>query len=142
MHHWLFNLYEARLRIAEFSQQTLAPMTISPSSLPNATKDGLAMIDISKLTAAKMLDKRSSPCAVEHRCELEPPWLAADGRKERAWEAFGSGVTRTDFVRAGWESGSVKTTVNSDMGAIPGSWSDVILVCLAKETPFSKVSRP
>jgi hypothetical protein len=58
-------LYEARLSIAESSQQTLAPMTVSPSSLPNAGEDGLVMVDISKLTAAKTLDKRSSACRVE-----------------------------------------------------------------------------
>jgi hypothetical protein len=69
---------EARLPIAESSQQTLAPVTVSPSSLPNAGEDGLAMVDISKLTTAKILDKRSSPSGVMYKCELEPLWLAAD----------------------------------------------------------------
>jgi hypothetical protein len=36
------------------------------------------MVDISKLTAAQILDQRSSPCGVEYKRELEPLWLAAD----------------------------------------------------------------
>ena len=35
------------------------------------------MVDISDFTAAKILNKRSSPSGVEYRCELEL-WLAAD----------------------------------------------------------------
>jgi len=69
---------EAHLSIAESSEQTLAPMTVSPSSVPNAGENGLAIIGISKLTTAKILDKRSSPFRVEYRCKLEPLWLAAD----------------------------------------------------------------
>ena len=36
------------------------------------------MVDISTFTTTKILDKRSSSCGVEYRCELEPLWLAAD----------------------------------------------------------------
>ena len=36
------------------------------------------MVDISTFTTTKILDKRSSPCGVEYRCELEPLWLPAD----------------------------------------------------------------
>jgi hypothetical protein len=60
---------------AESSKQILSPMTGLPPSLPNAGEDGLAIVNIS---TAKILDKRSSPSGVEYRCELEPPWLAAD----------------------------------------------------------------
>jgi hypothetical protein len=40
------------------------------------------MVDISTFTTTKILDKRSSPCGVEYRCELEPLWLPADLVKE------------------------------------------------------------
>jgi len=38
------------------------------------------MVDISKLTTVKILDKRSNASGVEYECELklEPLWLAAD----------------------------------------------------------------
>ena len=39
-------------------------------------------VDILTLTTTKMLDKRSSLCGVEYRCELEPLWLPADLVKE------------------------------------------------------------
>jgi hypothetical protein len=38
-------------------------------------KDGLVVVDISKFTAVKSFDKRSSSSRVEYRCELEPLWL-------------------------------------------------------------------
>jgi hypothetical protein len=42
------------------------------------SEDGLAIVDISKLTTVKVLDKRSSSSGVEYKCEFEPLWLAAD----------------------------------------------------------------
>ena len=42
------------------------------------SEDGRAIVDISKLTTVKVLDKRSSLSRVEYKCELEPLWLAAD----------------------------------------------------------------
>jgi hypothetical protein len=54
------------------------------------------MINISTIMATKILDKRSSPCGVEYRCELEPLWLPADLVKE----AF------VDLVRQYGESSS------------------------------------
>jgi hypothetical protein len=65
------------LSIARFSEQTLALITVSASSLSDVGEDGLAIIDISKLTTVKVLDKRSSSSGVEYRCELEPLWLVA-----------------------------------------------------------------
>lgn len=53
-------------------------MAVSASSLSSVGEDGLAIVDISKLTAVKVLDKRSSSSGVEYKCELEPLWLAAD----------------------------------------------------------------
>jgi hypothetical protein len=68
----------AHLSIPESSEQTLAPMTVSASSLLDVAEDGLAIVDISKLTTAKVLDKRSSSSGVAYKCELEPLWLATD----------------------------------------------------------------
>jgi hypothetical protein len=65
----------ARKFTAESSKQILSPMTVLPSSLPNAGEDGLAIVNIS---TAKILDKRSSLSGVEYRCEFDPLWLAAD----------------------------------------------------------------
>jgi hypothetical protein len=53
-------------------------MAVSASSLSDVGEDGLVIVDISKLTTVKVLDKRSSASGVEYRCELEPLWLAAD----------------------------------------------------------------
>ena len=53
-------------------------MAVSASSLSGVSKDGLVIVDISKLTTVKVLDKRSSSPGVEYKCELEPLWLAAD----------------------------------------------------------------
>jgi hypothetical protein len=64
---------ETHLSIARSSEQTLALMTISASSLSGAGEDGPAIINVSKV-----LDKRSSSSGVEYKCELEPLWLAAD----------------------------------------------------------------
>jgi hypothetical protein len=69
---------EPPLSIAESSGQTLAPTTVSASSLPNLSESGPVMIDISKFTAAKIPDKRPSLSGVEHRCDFEPLWLAAE----------------------------------------------------------------
>jgi hypothetical protein len=62
----------------KFSEQTLALITVSASSLSDVREDGLTIVDISKLTTVKVLDKRSSSSGVEYKCELEPLWLAAD----------------------------------------------------------------
>ena len=69
---------EAHLSIARSSEQTLALMAVSASSLSTLSEDGLVIVDISKLTTVKVLDKRSSSSGVEYKCELEPLWLAAD----------------------------------------------------------------
>jgi hypothetical protein len=47
---------EVHLSIARFSEQTLALITVSASSLPDVGEDGLAIVDISKLTTVKVLD--------------------------------------------------------------------------------------
>jgi hypothetical protein len=64
---------ETYLSIARSSEQTLALMIISVSSLFSAGKDGSAIINVSKV-----LDKRSSSSGVKYKCELEPLWLVAD----------------------------------------------------------------
>src|SRR5207248_2871373 len=69
---------ETHLSIARSSEQTLALMTISASSLSDAGEDSPAIIDVSKLTTVKVLDKRSGSSRVEYKCELGPLWLAAD----------------------------------------------------------------
>jgi hypothetical protein len=69
---------EASRSIAECSGQTLPQIAASLSSLPDIGEGGLGMVDISKVTTAKILEKRSSPSGVEYKCELEPLWLAAD----------------------------------------------------------------
>ena len=69
---------DAHLLIARFSEQALALMAVSASSLSGVGEDGLAIIDISKLITIKVLDKRSSSSGVEYKCKLEPLWLAAD----------------------------------------------------------------
>jgi hypothetical protein len=40
------------------------------------------IVNISIFTITKILDKRSSSCGVEYRCELEPLWLLIDLVKE------------------------------------------------------------
>ena len=72
------NSGEAYFLIARFSEQTLALMAVSASSLSGVGENGLAIIDISKLTTVKVLDKRLSSSRVEYKCELEPLWLTAD----------------------------------------------------------------
>jgi hypothetical protein len=69
---------DAHLLIARFSEQTLALMIVSASSLSDVGEDGLAIVNISKLITVKVLDKRPSSSRVEYKCELEPLWLAAD----------------------------------------------------------------
>jgi hypothetical protein len=69
---------EPPLSIVESCGQTLALTTVSASSLPDLDENGPVMVDISKFTAAKVLDERPSPSGVEYRCELEPLWLTAD----------------------------------------------------------------
>jgi len=59
-------------------EQTLALTTVSASSLSDVGEDGPTIVDISKLTTVKVLDKRSGSSGVEYKCELEPLWLAAD----------------------------------------------------------------
>ncbi|OLE53157.1 MAG: hypothetical protein AUG51_14500 [Acidobacteria bacterium 13_1_20CM_3_53_8] len=66
------------LSVAESAGQTLAPTTVSGSSLPDLDKDGPVTVDISNFTATKILDKRPSPSGVEYRCELAPLWLSLD----------------------------------------------------------------
>jgi hypothetical protein len=64
---------ETHLSIARSSEQTLALMTVSASSLSDAGDDGPAIVNVSNV-----LDKRLSSSGVEYKCELEPLWLAAD----------------------------------------------------------------
>ena len=53
-------------------------MAVSASSLSDVGEDGLVIVDISKLTTVKVLDKRSGLSGVEYKCEFGPLWLAAD----------------------------------------------------------------
>jgi len=53
-------------------------MAVPPLDLPNVGEDGLAIVDVSALTTAKILGKRLSQSGVEYKCELEPLWMAAD----------------------------------------------------------------
>jgi hypothetical protein len=78
--------------IAESSEQTLDPIAASPFNLPDLDDRGLEMIDISKVTTAKILDKRLSQSGVEYKCELGPLWW-----KRRRWDAFISRGTRPDL---------------------------------------------
>ncbi len=60
---------EAPLETTESSEQPLAAVTTLVSTM---------VVDISKLTTVKILDKRSNASRVEYECELKPLWLAAD----------------------------------------------------------------
>jgi hypothetical protein len=95
------NSGEAPLEIAKPSEQSLAAMAASVSSLTNLNEDGLMMVDISKLTIVKILDKRSNASGVAYECELEPLWLAADlvekARMERVCiRGYENGLVRAD----------------------------------------------
>jgi hypothetical protein len=70
--------------IAESAEQPLAAMTASVSSLTNLNKDGLMMVDISKLTTVKILDKRSNASGVAYECALEPLWLAVEIQRDHS----------------------------------------------------------
>jgi hypothetical protein len=61
-----------------FSEQTLALIIVSALSLPNVSKNGLAIIDISKLIIVKVLNKRLSSFKVKYKCEFEPLWLTVN----------------------------------------------------------------
>ena len=63
---------EAPLSIAECSRET------SASNLCRIGEDDPVTVEISKFTTTKILGKRSSPCGVEYRCQLEPLWLPID----------------------------------------------------------------
>jgi hypothetical protein len=71
---------EAPLSIAECSPETpaLLTVTLSASNLRKIGENDLGMVGISNFTTTKILDKRSSPCGIEYRCQLEPLWLPAD----------------------------------------------------------------
>src|SRR5207248_2695981 len=62
----------------ETDQLQSTDQTVSASGLSDAGEDGPAIIDVSKLTTMKVLDKRSSSSGVEYKCEFEALWLAAD----------------------------------------------------------------
>jgi hypothetical protein len=68
---------EAPLSVAESFEQALATITVSASNLPALGEGGQAIVDISKFTIMKILNKRSGPSGVEYKCELGPLWLAA-----------------------------------------------------------------
>jgi hypothetical protein len=67
------------------------------------------MVDISTFTTTKILDKRSSLCGVEYRCEFEPLWLPTDLVKElqmgcvhvRSYEKGLVRAARLDTLRKG-----------------------------------------
>jgi len=95
---------EAHLSIPESSEQTLAPMIISASRLPDVADDGLATVEISKLMTAKVLDKRSSSSGVEYKGGLEPLWLAADLTEKAQMgrfyiRAYGNGLVHAKRLR-------------------------------------------
>jgi hypothetical protein len=91
----------APLSITQSSQQPLAPVTVSTSSLPDVGEDGPAMIDISIFTTAKILDKRSSSFGVEYRCQLEPLWLPADLVKKAQRGRVHIRIHENGLIRAG-----------------------------------------
>jgi hypothetical protein len=62
----LSNSDAAPLSIAESSEGTLAPVTVSASSLPDLGEDGRAMVDISTFMTAEILGERSGPFGVEY----------------------------------------------------------------------------
>ena len=64
--------------IAGSSEQTPSLVAASATSLPDLDEGGPAVVDISKFTAVKIFDKRSSPFGMEYKCEFGPLWLAAD----------------------------------------------------------------
>ena len=67
------------------------------------------MVNISTFTTTKILDKRSSPCRVEYRCELKPLWLPVDMVKKvqmgcvhvRSYERGLVRAARLDTLRKG-----------------------------------------
>jgi hypothetical protein len=69
---------ETYLLIAGSSEQTLALITVSASSLSNIGEGGPAIVDVSKLITVKVLDKPSSSSGVKYKFEFEPLWLAVD----------------------------------------------------------------
>ena len=66
-------------------------------SIRSVDEDGLAIVDISKLTTVKVLDKRSSSSGVEYKCELEPLWLAVDLVEKAQMGTRSHPDTRTDL---------------------------------------------
>jgi hypothetical protein len=70
---------EAPLSIAESSGQTLAPITVSASSLPDLDEGDQVTVDILNFTAAKILDRwpsrlESSTDASSSRCGWLQTW--------------------------------------------------------------------
>jgi len=53
------------------------PLTVPASSLPNLAEDGLATVDMSTFTIARIYAERSGTSGVECWSELEPLWLPA-----------------------------------------------------------------
>ena len=83
---------EAPPLIAESSGQTLTPIAVSGSSLPDRDEDGSATVNISNFTITKIIDKRPSPFGFEYRCDLEPLWLSSNSgtprRKQREYNFY------------------------------------------------------
>jgi hypothetical protein len=89
---------EAPLSIAECSLET------SALSLRKIGENDSVMVNILTFTTTKILDKRSSPCGVEYRCELERLWLPADLVKEVQMggvrvRSYENGLVRADRLR-------------------------------------------
>ena len=62
--------HEAPPLITESSTKTISPLTASASSLPDLGEGSPAIVDISKFTTMKILNKRSSSSSVEYESEL------------------------------------------------------------------------
>jgi hypothetical protein len=72
-------------------------VTVSALGLPDLGEGDPIMINISYFTTAKILDKRWSPSGVEYKCQLDPPWLAADLVEEMPMGGVRVRSTRMDL---------------------------------------------
>ena len=71
-------------------------MAASASSFPDLGEGSPAVVDISKFTAVKILDKQSSSSGVKYRCEFEPLWFAPNlvEKAQMGAEAYEKGLAQ------------------------------------------------
>jgi hypothetical protein len=99
----------ATISSAQPSQEVLAAVTVPPSSLPDLSENGPAIVDISRfrtivevstLKVVNNLDRQSGPSGDEYECELEPVWFAADLVEKAQMGRFHIRAYESRLVRA------------------------------------------